>query len=332
MRRLFLSFLALGLACAGLTACGRGGTHDAFTDSRIPPGLDQRFYPPAGWAWGLIQIGETPPVRYGVAAPSGVPRGDILILAGYGEAAEDWMEPAGHLIDQGYVVWVLDQAGQGGSGRYAAPHDLGHAPSFQADEDALRVMVRVINRPILAVIAQGEAAPAALTVFSHGVPARGLILSSPVLALSDPPVNLGDEVSAAPLVVQAHLGWLRAPGQKGWTSKDRLGPVRPDMPAHWRQANPDLRMGGVSWGWTQAFAAEVQGLTPARLKDVRQRVLLLRPDVASGRERAQALCAALPRCEVQAIIGGAGPLHLEADAVYQPWLSQTDRFIAALAG
>ena len=49
-RALILAFCALTL----LAACGGQGSLAPFTDSRIPPGLEQRFYPPEGWTWGLV--------------------------------------------------------------------------------------------------------------------------------------------------------------------------------------------------------------------------------------------------------------------------------------
>jgi lysophospholipase len=86
-RRLLLAGLAalvLGLSVAGLVGlvelATRGGERDAFLDSRPPPGLAQRFYPPAGWAWGLIQLGDGPAQRYGVSGPAGAPRAEVLIL------------------------------------------------------------------------------------------------------------------------------------------------------------------------------------------------------------------------------------------------------------
>ena len=41
------------------------------------------------------------------------------------------------LIERGCTVWILDRAGQGGSGRYVLPRDLGFAPSFDPDVTAL---------------------------------------------------------------------------------------------------------------------------------------------------------------------------------------------------
>src|SRR3569832_916048 len=95
-----LPFLILLLLALG--ACRPGDDPRApFTDSRIPPGLEHRFYPPQGWTWGLLKIGTAPPVRYGVAAPASTARSQVLILPGYGEPAEAWFEIANELIAHG---------------------------------------------------------------------------------------------------------------------------------------------------------------------------------------------------------------------------------------
>src|SRR5665213_1874731 len=111
MRRGIISVILAGL----LAACG-GGDRSPFADSRMPPDLAERFYPPEGWAWGFVKVGDAPAQLYGVAAPAGAPRGDILILADYGELAETWFETARDLNRRGYAVWILEGAGQGGSG------------------------------------------------------------------------------------------------------------------------------------------------------------------------------------------------------------------------
>ena len=108
--------LILGIAAGLLGACSGSGDLAPFAESRTPASLAERFYPPEGWAWGFVRIGEAPDQRYGVAAPNGVPRAEILILPDYGETAETWFETVRDLNHRGFAVWVLEGAGQGGSG------------------------------------------------------------------------------------------------------------------------------------------------------------------------------------------------------------------------
>ena len=303
-------FIAL-LALVCLAAC-RGGGDDpraAFTDSVIPPGLQARFYPPDGWAWGLIQPGEAPAARYGVSAPGRRPRADVLILTGYGEPAEAWFETARDLNDEGYVAWVLEPVGQGGSARYVLPRDEGDASGFAPDVEAAKTIAgQVVHRRPLVVLASREAAPAALAAFRAGLPSEGLILSAPTFSPSE---NSG--------------GWRReGPDDcaRGLTRDEKRGALT----LAWQTANPDLRMGAPNHRWKTAFAtAAADSLTDAR--SITAPVLVLQPS-ANGAQ-ATALCRRLAHCTLQSF-GTAGPaLELETDDIRTAWLKAVTAAIEA---
>ncbi len=261
-----LLFLLIALAACGKRDDPRG----PFTDSRIPPGLEHRFYPPDGWAWGLLKTKDIPAMRYGVSAPPSRPRADVVILPAYGEPAEAWFETARDLNRMGYVAWVLEPAGQGGSGRYVLPRDLVHAPSLEPDAEAAKALIgAVIRRRPTILLASGAGAPTALAALADGAPVEGLILSAP--ALTPPP---GGEKTMA-FMRRFGLGRFRAAGGRPWersgpddaklglTHDARRGQVR----LAWQRANPDLRMGGPSWDWRAAFeaaAAKARSSPPAK--------------------------------------------------------------------
>ena len=323
-RALTLAFCALTL----LAACGDGGSRAPFTDSRIPPGLEQRFYPPDGWTWGLVKVGPDPEARYGVSAPGRRPRADVLILSGYGETAESWFETARALNGKGYVVWVLEPVGQGGSGRYALPRDLGHAPSLEPDVGAARAMAGlVIRRRPLFVLAGRSAAPTAIEALGSGLAANGVILSAPDLQ-PDPSAPY----DRADLMRRIWLGPLLAPGSEAWR---RDGPddralglthdaARGRVRAQWQTANPDLRMGGPSWGWRAAFADAADRAEQAAPR-LKAKVLILQPDKGMG--EARALCRRLPGCTLKPVGPAGAALQLEVDEVRQSWLSAVVAFI-----
>ena len=324
-----LRFLTLA-ALIALSDCGRPGPRAPFTESQIPPGIESRFYPPQGWAWGLVQAGSAPPARYGVSAPPRRPRADIVILTSYGEPAEVWFETASALNARGYVVWVLEPIGQGGSGRYVLPRDVGHAPNFDADVGATRALAeRFIRRRPLILLASQTSADTALDAVDTGMPVEGLILSSPTLATSDPSALL----AKARLMRNVDLGWMRAPDGAGWRRDgpdDRaLGythdPPRGRLRMAWQTANPDLRMGGPSWSWRAAFADAVQAQFGAAYGRVSAPVLILQPD--SGAKPARDLCSRLRSCTLQPFGPAGGALHLEVDEVRRAWLDAVTAFI-----
>ncbi len=320
-------------AAAMLSACRDQDTRAPFTDSRIPPGVESRFFPPDGWAWGLVQPTGFPAARYGVSSPPGVTRGDVLILASYGEPAEIWFETARDLNGKGYVVWVLEPIGQGGSGRYSRLRDLGYAESLTPDVLAAKAMAeKVVRRRPLIVIASGTSAPAAIQALASGTPADGLILTSPRLQPDD------DIQLAKARAVQAHgLGWLRANLHGGWArhGRDDLAqglthdPERGRLRLAWQTANPDLRMGSPSWTWLAAFA-DAAGIARAEEPRLATPVLVLEADRTVPSARAD--CRRMPHCTFQPLSGAGPALELEADSRRAPWLKQVTDFADGAVG
>lgn len=313
----------LAALVVSLVACSRDGAREPFAESRTPASLAPRFYPPEGWAWGYVGIGEKPVQRYGVASTRRVPVANVVIVPGYGETAEIWFETASDLIGRGYTVWVLDRAGQGGSERYTTPRDLGHAPTFDPDVAALRELVRVVVRPSpdtpLVLLTQTDGAVVALLAIRSGLKADGIVASSPRLA-DPPPARM--------------LGAVRRPdappaGWKGWSRDipDDLAAERTHdawrgrVGQAWMTANPDLRLAGPSLGWTKGYEAASRALESAA-PQVRSPVLMLNPDPDSA-----ALCARLPACSELPFPGARASLHLEGDQWRAPWLAAIESFV-----
>jgi lysophospholipase len=299
-----------------LAACGHGD-HDAFLQSRLPPGLAERFYPPEGWAWGEIRLGDAPPQRYGVSAPGNAPRAQILILPDYGESAETWFETARDLNAAGFTVWVLEGAGQGGSGRRQGPRDLGHVVSFDPDVAAVRAMLRTVLRPTGAtptvLLGHGVGAVIAARAVQRGIECDGLILS----AFPSGPFPAGD----APLLRTVGLGGVRA-GPGGWRSDAAAAssdPWRGRVTHLWQAANPELRMGGPSLDWAAAFDG---ALTDARRRfpTIDAPLLVIEGDKPLG-------CRAAPHCAAVSIPHAERAMELAPDAQRGPWLAAIVGFV-----
>jgi len=263
-----------------------------FADPRLPPGLAHRFWPPAGWAWGAIEIKGKPALRYGVAAPQGEARADVVILTGHGESAELWFETTRTLVDDGYAVWILEGAGEGGSANYAGHDDVAHVPDFEADIRGLVALHRKVVRPKrrVAVIASGTAAFPALAAVQRGYRPAALILSGPF----EPGPN---------------KAWKRP------DPADALSLRRRALGA-WAVANPDLRMGGVTSSWSKAQAAlRDQTLSALALGRVATKVTV----ITKG---AQDLpCGRIPACR-EAVISSPEAYLFSGDMVQKQWLGE----------
>jgi lysophospholipase len=322
-------FAIAAITCAfalSLMACDRVASREALLDSRTPPQLSNRFFPPEGWAWGLIAPAGGPVQRYGVSAPPLVPRGEVVIVPGAGESAETWFETARDLNDHGAVVWILDRSGRGGSARRAGPRGYVHAPDPNADVEAIRALRATVvhggpNRKVV-LLASDDAAAAALRAVQAGAPFGALILSSPRL-------ERGALPKLQAFAVKAGLGALPAQARKAWR---RDGPDdvalgrthdawRADVRRAWASANPDLR----DVGETLATRSALSRLATAALAAPQPGtpLVVLLPGHAS--EGADEILRRFKAAEVERFDGARPALHLESDAARDAWLEATAR-------
>lgn len=296
---------------------------DAFIESAPPPGLAERFYPPEGWAWGELQVGDGPVQRYGVGAPAVVAKADVLILPDYGESAETWFETARDLEAAGATVWVLDGVGQGGSGRLTAQRDLGELHSFAPDVAATKAMIDLVVRPVpgrpLILLGQGVGSLVAARAVETGAAPDALVLSAPACARATP----------AGTLVLIGLGSFRALGGAAWSrggaddfaARRTHDPWRGAVTHAWQVANPDLRIGGPSLDW-EAALNDLKGAALGDQADLKTPTLVLATDHTGD-------CLAPSGADRQTIAGADEALELEADPQRGAWLGAVKQAIAA---
>lgn len=337
-RRLLKAAPAIAL-CLAVSACGDGVSRAPFAESRTPPAVTSRFYPPQGWAWGYVKTGDSTAQRYGVASPPVAPRATILILPGYGETAEKWFETVSDLAQQGFSVWVLERQGQGGSERLTPWRDLGHVDSFDPDVAAVKALVATVVRPAgdvpLIVLGHGEGGLVALRAAQAGLPMKGMVLSSPAFGLKTLPRPRSDFARFAPALRALRLGWIRSPDQQPWRRDAPDGKAqgltqdaaRGKVQAAWMLANPDLRMGGRSLGWFAAFF-DASDTAARDIRKVTVPVLMLnagRDTIVTPTAQAR-LCEAMKACREIRYSGAGHDLHMESDRVRNAWLSEITVF------
>lgn len=319
-------FVAAAAGWLALTGFWIGGHDDAdvFVESQPPPGLAERFYPPEGWAWGLIQAGKSPVQRYGVVGAIGIPRAQVLILPDYGESAETWFETVRQLNASGATVWVLDGVGQGGSARLTRHRDVGEVTRFDGDVASVRAMIDLVIQPQptapLVILGEGQGALIAARAAETGAAPAALVLSSP---------RCQNAPSGGRWLRTLGLGDQRAPGGSGWR---RDGPDA--LAAHlthdrwrgsvghlWQFANPDLRMGGPSEDWRIA-AVRLQAVTHGDLGRIHAATLVIAPAGSPA-------CVSPPAATRISLAGADPALELEDDAYRDAWLGAIEDFIAA---
>jgi alpha-beta hydrolase superfamily lysophospholipase len=293
MRRLGLMLVVLLLS-----ACGREANEPAL-DTRVPPQASPRHWPPTGWTWSMIEV-EQSRIRYGVAAPSVVHRGHVIILPSLREPAEIYFETARELADAGFVVWTLDGADQ---------------PAVRSK--ALAGLIADVVRPgpdeAVVIAAGGDAFAPALLAASGGTRRiEGLFLWSPEL---EEPMT-----ARAAEKVRRGLGWTQVDGSGRWT---RPGPevdltTRAALPDAWSLANPDLRPAPATWeSVAERGRVLASALAAGRPPRAEPSVFILG---APGDGAPAILCAKLQRCRTHALSNaGALPMHLDRDGVRDAW-------------
>ncbi|HEX3916141.1 MAG TPA: alpha/beta hydrolase [Caulobacteraceae bacterium] len=296
----------LGWALAlllGVGACGQDAARDAFVDTRAPPGLAERFYPPESWAWGLIQVKDAPVQRYGVAAPEVTARAEVLILPDYGESAETWYETARDLRASGDIVWVLEGVGQGGSAR-------GGKAVFDADAAGVRAMIDTVIRPQprrpLVLLGEGAGGFVAALAVEEGAKPAALILSD---------ASYDEALPAS--------GDWRRDGPDDFAAHRTHDAWRGAITHLWQVANPDLRLGSPSDDWRNG------------LRDLRNRAVggaaRIQIPTLTLESADKPGCLQPPGAARQVIAGAAPALELEDDAHRGPWLAAIRAYIAAAA-
>ena len=302
-----------------LSACGQDGGREPFTESRTPPVISARFLPPEGWAWGLVQAGDYPAQRYGVSSPSTGPLAHIVILPGYGESAEAWFETAADFNAKSYTVWVLEGAGQGGSGRFTGGRDVGHIPDMQPDLLGVKALLRMVipddGKPVI-LIGERSGAVVAILAARQGFGGDAQLLLAPWKPAATGPHD--------DLFSRMGFGGLREPWAAGW-ARDTAIPsgdrYRAGVGQLWQTVNPDLRMGAPSLGGRLALARgwdEAKAALPA----LKTPVLMIGAPASLA-----AACSQTCRAE-PAPAGAKGPyLHLESDSVRAAWMASVDGIV-----
>lgn len=221
--------------------------------------------------FGSLEAADGTPLRHARWARPGAERGTVVLLNGRTEFIEKYRETAAALLDRGFAVETLDWRGQGLSGGRMADNPQKH---HVADFDLL---ADDLDRFVGRVVAPRAEGPLLLMAHSMG----GLVAT---LHLARRPAQYSAVILSAPMH-DIHTGsmprWLvgaiagiacrlgratdYAPTQRDYDP----GRDAPFLPANaitsdrarWRvyhdafRDRPELRLGGVTYGWLRAALA-----------------------------------------------------------------------------
>ncbi len=239
-------------------------------DDPVPPGAE------ADWYMGAAGT----KLRAALFTPPGRPRGSVVLSGGRTEPIEKYFETIRDFMDRGFVVLAHDWRGQGLSARELPDRLKGHARGHKAFlEDFRRLLSTYEPRLPRPWVAVGHSMGGCLTLLALASGERrfaGAVLSAPMLGLQ---FGKFSTLSAAALM-RFNLMLGRAGryvlGQAGKpfdeTFEDNVLTHDPRRFARYRaqvRANPDLALGGPTWGWLDfAFRATALLANPERLRTV----------------------------------------------------------------
>ena len=284
-------------------------------------------------------------IRYGVwtcARPQ--PRGSVLLLGGRMEFLEKYAETVTDLTRRGFDVYSFDWRGQGLSARLLANRHKGHVDSYAAYLRDLDGFIRRILLPAAVpphiVLAHSMGAHIALRyLHDHGAVFARAIFTAPMFDIRTFPFpkTLARALTQRAVRQGRSREYAAGAGDYGpreerfagnrLTSDPRRFAAMVAMVRH----NPDLALGGVTWGWLRATFDSIDLIAPAAYgMEVAAPVLILsagRDRIVSNRAQ-QKLVAALPDCRWDCLPGARHEILMETDAVRNRFWQAFDCFTA----
>lgn len=275
-------------------------------------------------------------------------RGTVLLLTGRSEFVEKYAETAGELLDRGFEVFAFDWRNQGLSDRPLANPQIHHLDSFDTLADDLDAVVERVVRPAaggrpLALLAHSMGGlVATLGVARHPDWYKAAIVTAPMYDIFTGPVPRPLAVWLAEQLCARGRAREYAFGQGDYKPAEGLfTPANPITSDARRYAvfhdafrdRPELRLGGVSFGWVRAaLRASDQLLRGLPLERVTTPVLLLSaPKDAIVRSDSHRLVAArLPNATLKDYPDAKHELLMERDAIRDRVWADIDAFLASV--
>ena len=263
-----------------------------------------------------------------------------MLLPGFTEYVEAYFETMRDWLTAGIAVFAMDWPGQGGSGRYLADPEKAHAWGFEAHVGALRRFLETVVLPAETpgpVTLVGHSMGGQLvTRFLEEVPglADAAALSAPAYAVGvDSPLPPGATRLVVEIVNALGFAESYALGAGPWLDqaerREALRPLLSSDPERaailglWAQANPDLRVGGPTWGFGRSFIRSARRVVePQRLGRIGVPVLIgsAGKDAFTRSGLHGIVAESIPACRVLTFPDAQHCLFLERDAIRDAWI------------
>ena len=301
-----------------------------------------RFDAPPGGDVVRVRMQDGTNVRVAHWRPKGAPRATIILLTGRSEFIEKYHEVVGELLSRDYLVWVCDWRGQGLSDRMLRNPHKGHIDDYGTYLDDLETALR-LGLP--------RDAPSVRLVLAHSMGGhialrqaasdpgwvRGMVLSAPMVDINLPGRTRWASQFLARSAVAIGLSGRYLPGSGDYGEKQvrfdgnllTHDHRRFDNMVAWVQLNPDLALGGPTFGWLSASLTSISILQRREAAGSISTPVLIASaveDTVVSNVAQNALCSDLPHATLVSIEGALHEVLMETDDKRQLFWSAFDGF------
>ena len=280
-------------------------------------------------------------LRYGIWHTPNVRRkGSILLLGGRSEFLEKYSETIGKLNQKGFDVYSFDWCGQGLSSRMLANRHKGFIDNYDVYLNDLLLFFDTIVKPQsihpLVIVAHSMGGHIALR-FLHDHPGAAdmAVLTAPMIDIFRSNLFRWFIKQVVRIAVKAGFSHAYAIGSGDYTDGKFKGNPLTSDPVRFMDAinaikkNPDLALGGVTYGWLSASLASIEILNQSGYAaNITTPILMMSAgeDKIVSIKAQKKICASLPNCRIIEITGARHEIFKETDAVQWIVWREFERF------
>ncbi|MGM0642993.1 MAG: alpha/beta fold hydrolase [Thermodesulfobacteriota bacterium] len=282
-------------------------------------------------------------IRYATARSQVIdPCALVVVLNGRAEFIEKYGCIIHNFLNKGFDVATLDWRGQGLSGRELENRHKGYVNDFKDYIQDLRLLFdRNINPDGLPVILVGHSMGGHIAlrfIREHPGIVHGAVLLSPMIDIVTRPFPRPLASLTAKVFCRAGFADRYVPGGKDYVPEDM--PYEGNILTHDREKflihhnavekNPELALGGVTWGWVHAAFQSIDLLgDPSYAAGVTEPVLLLSAleDRLVDVRAQKRLADLLPACSFVPVEGGYHELLFEKKDIRDMVRAHIEKYI-----
>jgi len=294
--------------------------------------------------YNFMATSDNQHIRYGIwYSRNQIKRGSVVLLNGRKEFMEKYAETIRELNQRGFNVYSFDWRGQGLSSRMLANRHKGFIKNYDNYLDDLNLFISKIVQPevtsSLIILSHSMGAHIALRfIHDHPKLVDKAVLVSPMIDILTSPLPGWFVRLIAWIAIKAGLDHSYIIGSGDYTVekfKDNRLTSDPERFMDENKAiveNPDLALGGPTYGWLSATFESIDILTKPDFAEKITTPILI---ASAGCDRVvsikaqKTICALLPNCRFAEITGARHEIFKETDAVRSIFWDEFDRFTQA---